>query len=198
LISSDTRGTALPGWKAGWVRGASISHQEERIVRYLTGSAATVAILALGSIAGAQTMQNGSEPRELTAEVVMKDKAFHITQAQGEMGFVSIQGGSGRGILLMADTHADIRLRNEDTVAHEFVSTILYKVPFRLSGTGTFLEAPQAAGVRVGPGQTVVLSFEVPYSREEHEHMYETFWCNVHGKHHVDRMRGEIVIVDVR
>ena len=157
---------------------------------YLIGSAAPVAILALVAIAEAQTVQNGSEPRATTVEVVMKDKAFHIIQGK--------QAVSPRGFVLLSGTHGDIRLRNEDIVAHEFVSPMLYRVPFQVSGTGTFVEAPQAAGVRVGPGQTVVLSFEVPYPSEEHEHLYETFWCNVHGKHHGDLMRGEILVVDVR
>jgi len=157
---------------------------------YLIGSAAPVAILALVAIAEAQTVQNGSEPRATTVEVVMKDKAFQIIQGE--------QAVSPRGFVLLAGMHGDIRLRNEDNVAHEFVSPMLYKVPFQVSGTGTFVEAPKAAGVRVDPGQTVELSFEVPYPSEEHEHLYETFWCNVHGKHHGDLMRGEILVVDVR
>ena len=160
-------------------------------MRYLIGSAATVAILALGSLAGPQPMQSGSERSEITAEVVMKDKAFHITR--GEMWYYP--GESEAGFLLRVGANADIRLRNEDNVAHEFVSTMLYKVPFQISGTGTMVEPPNAAGVRVGPGQTVVLSFEVPQDTKEFRNIYETFWCNVHGKVRGDKMRGEILIV---
>jgi len=100
---------------------------------YLIGSAAPVAILALVAIAEAQTVQNGSEPRATTVEVVMKDKAFQIIQGE--------QAVSPRGFVLLSGTHGDIRLRNEDIVAHEFVSPILYRVPFQVSGTGTFVEA---------------------------------------------------------
>ena len=181
---------ALPGWKAGRVRGAPISHQEEETLSYLIGSAAPVAILALVAIAEAQTMQNGSEPRAATVEVVMKDKAFQIIQGE--------QAVSPRGFVLLSGTHGDIRLRNEDTVAHEFVSPMLYKVPFQVSGTGTFVEAPKAAGVRVGPGQTVVLSLDVPWNTKGSQDFYEVFWCNVHGKQHGDKMRGEVLIVDRR
>jgi len=153
-------------------------------MRYLTGSAGavTAAILALGTIAGAQTVQKGSEqdayssasdvrrlrmlrakdlaarenvPRAsgVTVEVVIKDKAYHITT----------DGGSGKGFALLAGTRADIRFGNKDFVAHEFMSPMLNNLPFQLSGGGTLVKAPTAAGVRVEPGQTVVLSFEFPY-----------------------------------
>ena len=159
-------------------------------MRYIIGSTATVAILALGSMAGAQTMQGGSEPTEVTAEVVMKDKAFHITH-----------GNNPNGILLRAGTHADIRLRNEDNVAHEIVSTMFYNLRFQISGEGTRVGAPKAAGVRVGPGETVVLSFEVPYDYYfRYGSAYEYFWCNVHAKVPRDewQMPEEIMIVNVR
>lgn len=158
-------------------------------MRYIVGGAAAVAVLALAAIAGAQTVpvQEGTVQRKINAEVVMKDKGFQITQ-----------GESGKGFLLMAGTRADIRLRNEDSVAHEFVSTMLFNQPFQLLGHGTFVKAPNAAGIRVDPGQTVVLSFDAPYGTKEFQHIYEVFWCNVHGKQHGDAMRGEILIVDQR
>src|SRR5215475_11674949 len=156
-------------------------------MKYIIGSVTTVAVFALAVIAGAQTVPKGSELKQIKAEVVMKDKAFHITK-----------GETAKGFLLMAGTRADILLRNEDDVAHEFVSTMLYNAPFQLSGTGTFVKAPKAAGVRVDPGQQVVLSFDVPYDGKDFQHIYEVFWCNVHGKAHADMMRGEILIVDQR
>ena len=156
-------------------------------MRYIASSAVTVAVLALAASVGAQMLSKGMAQKDIDAEVVMKDKAFHITQ-----------GESGKGILLVSGTRADIRLHNEDSVAHEFVSTMLYNVPFQLNGAGTLVKAPKAAGVRVDPGQTVVLSFDVPADTKEFQHLYEVFWCNVHGKQHGDAMRGEIVIVDQR
>jgi len=158
-------------------------------MRYIVGSAAAVAVLALAAIAGAQMVpvQPGTEQRAINAEVVMKDKGFHITQ-----------GESGKGFLLLAGTQANIRLRNEDSVAHEFVSTMLYNLPFQLLGQGTFVRASNAAGIRVDPGQTVVLSFQVPQGTNDFQNIYEVFWCNVHGKNHGDKMRGEILIVDQR
>jgi ABC-type Fe3+-citrate transport system substrate-binding protein len=158
-------------------------------MRYVVASATAVAVLALATIAGAQMVpvEKSSEQKVINAEVVMKDKAFHITQ-----------GESGKGIMLVAGSRASIRLRNEDSVAHEFVSTLLYNLPFQLAGNGTFVKASKAAGIRVDPGQTVVLSFEVPYDSKEFQDLYEVFWCNVHGKQHGDAMRGEILIIDQR
>jgi hypothetical protein len=153
-------------------------------MRYILGSVITVAVFVLAASTGAQ--QN-SISSKVDAEVVMKDKAFHITQ-----------GESGKGIILVSGERADIRLKNEDSVAHEFVSTMLFNVPFQLNGSGTLVKAPKAAGVRVDPGQSVVLSFDVPADTKEFQHIYEVFWCNVHGKQHGDAMRGEIIIVDQR
>ena len=153
-------------------------------MRYILGSVITIAVFVLAASTGAQ--QN-SISSKIDAEVVMKDKSFHITQ-----------GESGKGMLFVSGQRADIRLKNEDSVAHEFVSTMLYNVPFQLNGSGTLVKAPKAAGVRVDPGQTVVLSFDVPVDTKEFQHLYEVFWCNVHGKQHGDAMRGEIIIVDQR
>jgi len=156
-------------------------------MRYIVGSAITIAVFALAASAGAQQNSISSGRTEVDAEVVMKDKAFHITK-----------GESGKGFLLVSGQRADVRLRNEDNVAHEFVSTMLYNVPFQINGAGTLVKAPKAAGVRVDPGQTVVLSFDVPADTKEFQHIYEVFWCNVHGKQHGDAMRGEILIIDQR
>ncbi len=125
--------------------------------------------------------------REVDVEVVMKDKSFQV-----------ISGQSERGFLLVAGMEADIRLRNEDLVAHEFVSPLLYNVPFRISGTATLVKLSKATGVRIDPGQTVILSFQVPADLKEFDTLYDVFWCNVHGKQHGDKMRGEIVIAETR
>jgi hypothetical protein len=167
-------------------------------MRYIVGSAAAVAVLALASIAGAQSSTTGStgsgqtqmiksEKMEPDAEVVMKEQAFHI--AKGE---------TAKGFMLLAGTRADIILRNEDNVAHEFVSSMLFNVPFRLDGNGVFVKLPNAAGVRVDPGRVVRLTFDVPQDSKEFQNLYEVFWCNVHGKQHNDKMRGEVLIVEQR
>jgi len=167
-------------------------------MRYLSGIGATVALFALAVPTGAETLAKGatgsgqsqmirSQNIDPAVEVVMKDQTFHI--AKGE---------TAKGFMLLAGTRADIVLRNEDTVAHEFVSSMLFNVPFRLDGNGVFIKLPSAAGVRVDPGNVVRLTFDVPQDSKEFQNLYEVFWCNVHGKQHGDKMRGEVLIVEQR
>lgn len=168
-------------------------------MRYITDlGAAAVAILALVAPAAAESLANEtakadgpqvirSQHLEPDAEVVMTDKNFRI--AKGE---------TAKGFMLLAGTRADILLRNDDAVAHEFVSPMLFNVPFRLDGNGVFVKLPNAAGVRVDPGRVVRLTFDVPQDSKEFQNLYDVFWCNVHGKQHGDKMRGEILIVEHR
>ncbi len=162
-------------------------------------SAAAVTFLVLAVPAAAEPVADNettasarpqmirSKNIEPNAEVVMTGQTFQI--AKGE---------TAKGFMLLAGTRADIVLRNEDTVAHEFVSPMLFNVPFALDGNGVFVKLPNAAGVRVDPGRVVRLTFDVPQDSKEFQNMYEVFWCNVHGKQHGDKMRGEVLVVDHR
>ena len=168
-------------------------------MRLITGIGATAfAILTLAAPAAAEPTAEDitkpdtpklirSESPEPDAEVVMTDQKFRI--AKGE---------TAKGFMLLAGTRADIMLKNDDAVAHEFVSSMLYNVPFRLDGNGVFVKLPNAAGVRVDPGRAVRLTFDVPQDTKEFQNLYEVFWCNVHGKQHGDKMRGEVLIVEQR
>jgi hypothetical protein len=123
-------------------------------MRYIGASVTAIAVCALAAVAGAQTVQKGSDgsaPREINAEVVMKDAAHYATK-----------GETGPGIMLLTGQQANIRLRNDDTVAHAVMPSMLYNVPFRLTN-GVFVQASKAAGVRIDPGQTVEVSFEAPH-----------------------------------
>ena len=167
-------------------------------MRHITGiGAAAVAMLTLVvPVAAEPTGEAPASDRpqvirsqhiEPDAEVVMTDQKFRI--AKGE---------TAKGFMLLAGTRADILLRNDDSVAHEFVSSMLFNVPFRLDGNGVFVKLPNAAGVRVDPGKLVRLTFDVPQDAKEFQNLYEVFWCNVHGKQHGDKMRGEVLIVEQR
>ena len=91
-------------------------------MRYLSGIGATVALFALAVPTGAETLTKGSagsdQPQMLRSQKnirpsrrsVMKDQTFHIAK-----------GKTAKGFMLLAGSRADIVLRNEDTVAHEFV-----------------------------------------------------------------------------
>jgi hypothetical protein len=102
----------------------------------------------------------------------------------------------------MAGNPTVIQLRNRDLVAHEFMSTLFRDVPFRISGNATFVKTARASGVRIDPGQTVTLEFNAPVGTVDQngatESMYDVFWCNVHGKEHGQKMRGELLVVETR
>jgi hypothetical protein len=126
---------------------------------------------------------------EVDVVINISEKAFQITK-----------GGTARGFALMAGMPTVIQLRNQDLVAHEFVSTLFRDVPFRISGNATAVKTARASGFRIDPGQTVTNEFTAPLARLDQygnrESIYDVFWCNVHGKEHGQKMRGELAIIE--
>lgn len=120
--------------------------------------------------------------------LIMKDQAFHVVKGGatgGDPRHPSFSLVAGEDIILM--------LRNEDRVAHEFVSPLFHRVEFRFSGEATLVYTHTATGVRVDPGETITLRFELP--AEPSSDLFH-FWCNVHGKILGDPMRGEIFVLE--
>lgn len=119
-------------------------------------------------------------------EIVMMDRHFKV-----------VKGGVGtrNEFELSASMPTEITLRNEDSVAHEFMSTFFARVPVKLSGEASLVSTRNARGFRIDPGKSVVLKFLAPPNPDEGELRYDVFWCNVHGKRHGDEMRGEILTV---
>lgn len=127
--------------------------------------------------------------RDVDVMIDISEKTFQITK-----------GGTSRGFALVAGMPAVIQLRNQDLVAHEFVSTMFRDVPFRISGNATVVRTARASGVRIDPGQTVTFEFTAPLAKVDQygdrETSFDVFWCNVHGKEHGQPMRGELVVVE--
>jgi len=122
--------------------------------------------------------------------VVMKDKAFQVVKGGPLENSVSNPAFS-----LPVGMDLAILLRNEDEVAHEFVSPLLMKAEdMEISGHATIVYTLTAFGVRVEPRDHVMLRFSVPEAGFERFH----FWCNLHGKLLSDTMRGEIFILDAK
>ena len=122
--------------------------------------------------------------------LVMKNKAFHVMKG-------SQPGNSlpNPAFSLKAGMDLVILLRNEDEVAHEFVSPLLMKAEdLQISGRATLVYTLTAFGVRVEPKENVTLRFSVPDASFDRFH----FWCNIHGKFLDDTMRGEIFILDAK
>jgi hypothetical protein len=145
---------------------------------------ASVIALALG-ISG---ISSGEElPYEPDVVLVMKDKGFHVikgAQKGNPLPNPAFSLPAGRDIV--------IQLRNEDEVAHEFVSPLLMKAEdLQISGRATIVYTLTAFGVRVEPKDSVMLRFDIPEAGFDKFH----FWCNIHGKFVDDTMRGEIFIL---
>ena len=120
--------------------------------------------------------------------LVMKDKLFHVIRGTQPGNSVPNPAFS-----LKAGIDLVILLRNEDEVAHEFVSPLLMKADdLEISGRATIVYTLTAFGVRVEPRDHVMLRFSVPDAGFDRFH----FWCNLHGKLLSDIMRGEIFILD--
>lgn len=122
--------------------------------------------------------------------LVMKDKAFHVIKG-------APPGNSALNPAFSLPVGMDlvILLRNEDDVAHEFVSPLLVKAEdLEISGRATIVYTLTAFGVRVEPRDRVMLRFSVPEASFDRFH----FWCNLHGKLLSDTMRGEIFILEAR
>jgi hypothetical protein len=122
--------------------------------------------------------------------LVMKDKVFHVVEGAQPANSLPNPAFSlpvGRDLVVL--------LRNEDNVAHEFVSPLLLKVEdLQLSGRATLVYTHTAVGVRVDPRDSVLLRFDIPDAGFDQFH----FWCNIHGKLLDDTMRGEIFILHAK
>jgi len=129
-------------------------------------------------------------PYDPDVVLVMKDKVFHVIKGA--------QPGNplpNPAFSLAAGMDLVILLRNEDDVAHEFVSPLLLKVEdLQLSGRATLVYTHTAVGVRVEPRDSVMLRFDIPEAGYDQFH----FWCNIHGKFLDDTMRGEIFILNAK
>ncbi|MBK8276438.1 MAG: hypothetical protein IPK92_11580 [Nitrospira sp.] len=122
--------------------------------------------------------------------LVMKDKVFHVVK-----GIQSENPPANPAFSLPVGRDLVVLLRNEDNVAHEFVSPLLMKVDdLQLSGRATLIYTLTAVGVRVESRDSVLLRFDIPDAGFDQFH----FWCNIHGKLLDDTMRGEIFILHAK
>jgi hypothetical protein len=125
--------------------------------------------------------------------LVMKDMAFHVMK--GVQPEHQGQPLSDQAFWLPAGRDLVVLLRNDDNVAHEFVSPLLLKVEdLQLSGRATLVYTHTAVGVRVEPTNSVLLRFDIPEAGYDQFH----FWCNIHGTFVGDTMRGEIFVLNAK
>lgn len=122
--------------------------------------------------------------------IVMKNKAFHV-----------VKGGDPAGdplFAMEAGLDTEILLRNEDDVAHEFVSPFFLNVEIMVSGEATTVFTKDAVGFRVEGGKSVTIRFPSPHVEKGAKIQKNLFWCNVHGKEPGDKIRGELVLMETK
>ena len=124
---------------------------------------------------------------EPDVSLVIKEKAFYVVK-----GNIVEDDSPHLGLSLSPGQDIILELRNEDKLPHEFVSPVFTQVEFQFWGKATLVYTYTATGLRIEPGDTVALRFELPtgFSGKQFK-----FWCNVHGKIHDDTLQGEIFVV---
>ena len=147
-------------------------------------------IVAMTLLAGAwavpvQAEELPNDEPDVILEI--KEKAFHMIK-----GHAPAETSLHPAFSLSPGHDITLELRNRDRVPHEFVSPLFAKVEFQFSGKATVVYTYTANGIRIDPGDTVLLRFELP--KDFSGELFK-FWCNVHGKLHGDALQGEIFVV---
>lgn len=141
----------------------------EKVLSRLPLTALVIALgMGMGGISSAEEL-----PYDPDVVLVMKDKVFHVikgAQPGNPLPNPAFSLPVGRDLVIL--------LRNEDEVAHEFVSPLLMKAEdLQISGRATIVYTLTAFGVRVEPRDSVMLRFDIPDAGFDRFH----FWCNIHG-----------------
>lgn len=146
-------------------------------------------VLAMVLTGGSRGAFAQADEREYEPDVILviKEKAFHMVK-----GNTSGQHSEHPAFSLPSGEEITLELRNEDTLPHEFVSPLFAKVEFQFWGRATMVYTYTANGLRIDPGDTVGLRFDLP--KDFSGELFK-FWCNVHGKLHGDVLQGEIFVV---
>lgn len=117
-------------------------------------------------------------------EIVMRDGVYHVTNDRDH----------GYGLIVNAGEETTIVLRNQDGVAHEFITPLFTRTEVQFSGDAVGMFGKVAAGFRIDPGKTLRLRLTVPYS-EPFRTMFDVVWCNLHTKANGEAREGELLLV---
>lgn len=168
------------------------------VLRYSHGNAsihrwiilAGISMMLLATLASRPAMGFEKLPGEEESDVVIviKNKAFHVIGGDPDRPFFMMEAGVDH----------IITIRNEDKVAHAFMSPYFKNLEIQVSGDATMVIKDEASGFLIPPGKTVTLRFAAPELPEGSTMIEEVFWCDIHGKHPLSRMRGEMVLTQTR
>ena len=125
-----------------------------------------------GLVASTPSVAQAADP--LKIEVVIKDKAYKVT------------GHSLPGEL------TTMVIKNEDTIEHGFSSSLLFDVPVKMEGEGTYLKGKGVRAYHIRPGKSITLTF-TKGSTKDLETQRIPFWCDLHPD-----MKGEVFVVETK
>jgi hypothetical protein len=153
-----------------------------------------IAIVLGGWVWTAAVLHGAEREYEPDVTLVIKEKAFHVVKKSDSREALR-DGSPHPDFSLSPGEDIILELKNDDRVPHEFVSPLFTLVEFQLWGKATLVYTHTATGIRVEPGETVALGFELPkaFSGKQFK-----FWCNVHGKLHDDTLQGEIFVIKTK
>jgi len=120
-------------------------------------------------------------------DITMKNNGYHFKSG-------SSSGTLTPGFTMTVGEENVITLKNEDAIAHDFVSKAFRGMDVEVVGDHEYIKDGMATGYRVQPGTTVKLKF-TPRVGEDFSGSYDVFYCTIHGK---PNMKGEIVVADTR
>ena len=72
-------------------------------------------------------------------------------------------------------------VRNEDSISHEFLSSLFTRIELHFTGRATGIFRKEAAGFRLKPGESLTVQFMAPFS--DFPSMYDLIWCTHHREH---------------
>ena len=117
-------------------------------------------------------------------EIVMRDGVYHVMNDRDHQS----------GLTLNAGEETTLVLKNEDGVAHEFITPLFTRTEVQFSGDAVGIFGKVAAGFRLDPGKTLMLRLTVPYS-EPFRSMFDVVWCDLHKKGNGEAREGELLLV---
>ena len=100
----------------------------------------------------------------------------------------------GPDVSLIAGRPTIFAIRNEDSVAHDFISALFTRIEVHFTGRATGIFRKEAAGFRLKPGDSLTLQFIPPFS--EFRSMYDLIWCSHHTQHSPQRKELLIVVTE--
>jgi len=145
----------------------------------LTGEVQTMPVLAQGHTHGTSDTKHTEEGAHPSSDSAVVDMQITI----GHGGYEVRKDGHsvGADITLIAGRPVAFALRNEDSISHEFISSLFTRIELHFTGRATGIFRKEAAGFRLKPGESLTVQFLAPSS--DLSKMYDLIWCTHHREH---------------